>query len=220
MDKRKSAKLLDTQRNNWISLLQKFRRPLEILWWCLHFKSFYDMVKYNNFKSKLMFKTYLVILVVSVQSCLKDENISLKKIENNSNKIRLDGYFLTSDNFGYSPYFLYQNGVIFSWTFISSMDTLNYENQFSDKMLIEKIKWWKYSWGVYQIINNEILIERWYPGERPYDVFLTKGKILNDTTFILTEFSEPDGSKKETINETYRFKKFSPKPDSTNMFIK
>jgi hypothetical protein len=177
------------------------------------------MVKTNKFESKAMFKIYLLLLIISVQSCLKDDDLIIKRVDNNSKKIKLNGYYLET-KFTHNPYFFYQNGVVFKYSSRELKDSLLIEDGMTNEVNLSLLKKLKYSWGIYQIINNEILIERWYPGEKPYDAFLTKGRILNDTTFVLTEFSESDGSKKETINEIYRFRKFSPKPDSTNAFIK
>jgi len=56
-----------------------------------------------------------------------------------------------------------------------------------------------------------------------YQPYIFGGEILNDTTFILTEqfLINSDGTKDllNSFGRTYHFKKFSPKPDSTNSFI-
>jgi hypothetical protein len=48
------------------------------------------------------------------------------------------------------------------------------------------------------------------------------GQILNDTTFVIAESYRMNEGKKTEVkerNETYHFKQFNPKPDSTNRFI-
>ncbi len=82
----------------------------------------------------------------------------------------------------------------------------------------------KASWGVFNIEGNTIKFEKWYfYGGRHYGAFISEGKILNDTTFHLTEFYRltRKGKKKECreLDETYYFKQFSPKSDSTNVYV-
>ena len=51
--------------------------------------------------------------------------------------------------------------------------------------------------------------------------YLKTGDIINDTTFVITEVERSkDGSERRTINEMYHYKHYSPKPDSTNNFVK
>ena len=80
----------------------------------------------------------------------------------------------------------------------------------------------KHDWGTFQINKDSIVFERWYPAEVSKSYYRS-GKILNDTTFVITEsYRLRNGKKKEwrEKNEVYHFKAFSPKPDSTNRFIK
>jgi hypothetical protein len=54
-------------------------------------------------------------------------------------------------------------------------------------------------------------------------VYTNIGVILNDTTFQLTEsYRLKKGEKTEyqILDEIYHFRQYSPKPDSTNDFIK
>jgi hypothetical protein len=50
--------------------------------------------------------------------------------------------------------------------------------------------------------------------------YVRLGTILNDTTFIITKLVRSDGKHESEKNETYHFRLFSPKPDSTNNLIK
>ena len=52
-------------------------------------------------------------------------------------------------------------------------------------------------------------------------MYMKIGKIINDTTFqLVREFASYHKKDSRVIDETYHFKQFSPKPDSTNVFIK
>lgn len=69
--------------------------------------------------------------------------------------------------------------------------------------------------------NSVIKIEQWYPGVGgPHPVRIKTGTVLNDTTFRLTESTNQKGRDRKTIDQTYHFRQFGPKPDSTNRFIK
>lgn len=73
--------------------------------------------------------------------------------------------------------------------------------------------------GVFQINTESINFEIWEAG-RNITTFSHFGKILNDTTFLLEKRINNIINKTFTENLTYRFKQFSPKPNSTNNFIK
>jgi hypothetical protein len=66
--------------------------------------------------------------------------------------------------------------------------------------------------------TDTIRFERWYPGDIPYRTTISEGKIINDSTFIITRSYK--GKHERERNEVYKFRAFSPKPDSTNRFIK
>ncbi|MBW7845753.1 MAG: hypothetical protein H3C45_08955, partial [Bacteroidia bacterium] len=86
----------------------------------------------------------------------------------------------------------------------------------------DSYKKYKSNWGVFKIEGNFIQFERWYPSDPPLKAYVRAGTIINDTTFLITEsYRMQDGKKTEvkTRNETYYFKQFSPKPDSTNTFV-
>ncbi len=79
----------------------------------------------------------------------------------------------------------------------------------------------KSSWGLF-IINDQIIqIERYYPTDHlRKSAYINEGKILNDTTCHFTVSYRSDGSERRDEDEIFHFKQFSPKPDSTNSFIK
>lgn len=76
-------------------------------------------------------------------------------------------------------------------------------------------------WGVHKIVEEKIQFEllQHMRGVRP-ECFLYSGKILNDTTFEITKFLiRGDVRYPKMAADTFHFKQFSPKPDSTNAFI-
>lgn len=196
---------------------------------------------------KIVTLILLVVLLIfcysNLTSCslLFDKSLHLKKEQIQENSLRLDGYYYSDynvdatvviDRYGNNRtekqtyrgiYFLYKNGVIINAQNRELNDTNNYEDWFRDKRYNEMLKKGKYNWGICNITNETIRIELWYCAE----VCITavdEGKILNDTTFVITESYQlrKNGTKKKfrKKEETYHFKQFGPKPDSTNSFIK
>ena len=72
--------------------------------------------------------------------------------------------------------------------------------------------------GYSKIEGNTIVFEGWaHDHDGKYATFKQYGTILNYTTFHIYK----DVFKEEkALDNTFHFKQFSPKPDSTNSFIK
>ncbi|MFH1005243.1 MAG: hypothetical protein V1781_07100 [Bacteroidota bacterium] len=155
---------------------------------------------------------------------LKDDDLSIKRTNYTGSQLGIDGYYYQKvDATYFSIYFFYRNGIVLSagGSFSNESEMNNYiVNEFINNKSYQNSK---YDWGVFQIENNTILFEHWYPSEYPYKAYVRAGSILNDTTFLINEsYRMQDGKKTEvkTRNETYHFKQFSTKPDSTNNFVK
>jgi len=160
-------------------------------------------------------------------SCDNDpdfEPLSTTKQAYTGNQLRVDGfYYWPYDNRYYDGYFFYRDGTILS-TGGGSDSLEEEENYIKDRFIndndYKKDRAW---WGQFFIDGNNIKFERWYIGGTILSVYFREGTILNDTTFHITEsYKLVDGQKTEykTLDETYHFKAFSPKPDSTNVFVK
>jgi hypothetical protein len=162
-------------------------------------------------------KTYLFLFVFALlaYSCigtLPDEELTIKRTSYYGNEIRLDGYyfeFLPSYN-TYSNLIFYRNGVMMSFDYTSKIKDFYNNNKY-----VESVKKDKDSWGIYIVRNDSIIVQEWYLNPNnivQFKVSNYKLKILNDTTlFIGTQNGD---------SAIYHFKQFSPKPDSTNVFIK
>jgi hypothetical protein len=163
---------------------------------------------------------YLLIIMSVASSCnkdkiWKDDELSIKKVPYQGNQLRIDGYFYQS-----SPsidwtrvFFFYRNGIVLESYIENATGKLEVVTNYS-----------KARYGVFENNSNIIRFEKWYPssgGGLP--AYVRSGDILNDTTFIITESYRMKNGKKTEVkvrNETYQFKQYSPKPDSTNTFIK
>lgn len=174
-----------------------------------------------------------IVLAVVFSSCersfeetiFRDEKLSMKRINYTGSELRTDGYYIKYDTISgevqASTTFLYRNGVSFngySFTF-SESELKRIEDKYADGSFYKESYSIKLLWQVFQIIDNTIVFEGWaHDHDGKYATFKQYGTILNDTTFHIHK----DVFKNEemVLDNTFHFKQFAPKPDSTNSFIK
>ena len=150
----------------------------------------------------------------------KQEPLTFIKQQNNSNRLRLDGcyYSLDSSRSHVSVFVFYKNGIV--------SDVGTYESSFLDSIMIrasiplagKKMKQIPWVWGLYKIVGDSILTEKWYPVGGDYLPGINHGFILNDTTFRFTALKFLNKTPM-VIDETFHFLELKQKPDSTNNFI-
>ena len=78
----------------------------------------------------------------------------------------------------------------------------------------------KTRWGVFLIIDDKIKYEEWATPTELVSVKKSSGYIENDTILHITEHFFTYNGEKYPVNEVWHFRQFSPKPDSTNVYIK
>ena len=180
--------------------------------------------------SKLIILSTIVLLI----ACNKgDIPLTLVAKPITSNILRFDGYyyFNTLPSKGGEPlqsvFFFYKNGVMF-FPFTTKISDVPQ----SLKYLTLKVNLDAYqkdankdAWGIFTIEGKNIEHQRLYDGgssRRPMKY--CKGTILNDTTFLIsgcTDFKIGNAKDKTfTVNDTFHFKRFSPKIDSLNPWYK
>lgn len=163
-------------------------------------------------------KTLIMLtMVFNLLNCEKekDDKLNLVQQDFNGDQLRIDGFYYTEkesyDGIIYSRYALYKNGIIRYLGAPLDIDKIFNSGNY------------KTDWGIFNIENNNIQFERWYPSSGgPLETYVRAGIILNDTTFHITEsYRLLNGEKTQyrLKDEIYHFKQFSPKPDSTNQFI-
>jgi hypothetical protein len=152
----------------------------------------------------------------------KDDELSLNREIFSGNQLRTDGYyFVSKDSLVGSVYFFYRNGILReTGSLLSLNDFERFELLITTLEFDLKGKENKDCWGVFNIQDNVIKFERWYGGQGAKPAYVSEGVILNDTTFHITKSYRSNGTELKERDETYHFKQFSPKPDSTNVFIK
>jgi len=175
----------------------------------------------------IIFAMYFIIQSCNKMPSSKDDELSLHLRNYTGTEIKTEGYWYYYDTHStgnrFTIYFFYKNGVIFGGVSVKDYNLAQREEEFRNGQFYEWGKDTKYEWGVFNVDSNKIAFERWYPGHPPLPTYIRAGKIINDTTFVITEvYRMKDGVKTDYSEEnvTYHFKKFSPKPDSTNNFVK
>jgi hypothetical protein len=173
---------------------------------------------------KKLYKVGVIILVLQFISCQiffrEDDKLTLQRKPYNGSSLKLDGYYYQTYLGGkmVEIYFLFKSGVIIN-AGAFDINKLNfYEKKFSDSVFVNKIISLKYNWGVFQIDEDSIKFERWYPSEKPYRTGIREGYILNDSTFVIIKAINSKG-KEISKNEIYHFKQFEPKIDSVSKYI-
>jgi hypothetical protein len=173
----------------------------------------------------MLIRFFTIISILLFVSCEKElHDLSMDKNPYTGDELRIVGYYYTNltsaNDIGVAVF--YRDGFcINTWVKPINQDTLRYiENEILlNSTFINKIKSIPTHIGVFQINAKSIVFETWEAG-RDIINFSHYGEILNDTTFLITKQVNNDSGKSSSEKLTYRFRQFSPKPDSTNNFIK
>lgn len=190
-------------------------------------------------------KYVIAIISFVVIGCAGYEPLLTKRENYIGNQLKTDGYYylLTKEDMGYGYttkifdcLMLFNNGIYYNISHggynpnlkIDSV-LVKLDNEVKDqvKRQNDNLNYRPY-WGVFKVSNSKIEIERWVTasgaGAYPTQIFI--GEIKNDTTIhfhtLVGAYPVNTNNKKKTktIDETYHFRQFSPKLDSTNKFIK
>jgi hypothetical protein len=163
-------------------------------------------------------------LSMCVSCCSKifsDAELSIQRVNYTGSELRTDGYYFRQE----AEYnqtlamFLFRNGVVLSARAYGSLDLSIVESEMIQRY--NTIRNDKMGWGVFLIADNQILIEQWNASTgHSLPIIKRKGYIENDTTFRIAETYYSDIEKTEYREFIWHFREFSPKPDSTNVFIK
>lgn len=170
--------------------------------------------------------TFILIVILTSTSCRKilncdeKERFTMAKNDYVGNELRINGYYYNTKSY---PELFYRNGITINGSLSdlisnlsiaeSSMLTGDYGSYIYNN---------EYRWGLFTIRNNKITREfknRMSSISCKYP-FTESGIIINDSTFVINSIYNNENDKKtEPTLDTFRFKEFTPKPDSINKFI-
>jgi hypothetical protein len=178
----------------------------------------------NDFMDKFK-KLLLTLFIMSgLLSCdeFRDDVMTLQKQPYLGNELRTDGYYYYwhENNICIAPHFFYKNGC--SLVIPGTYSDLKEAEEKIEHSYIQNLAYRdaQYHWGSFHINGNHIMMQ-YYQGDNYRTIVKVKeGRILNDITFQMILCYRVNGEDRENINEIYHFRQFSPKPDSTNKWIK
>jgi len=163
-------------------------------------------------------------MCVTCSTFFSDEKLTLPKTPYIDSELQIDGYYYHVNNNLTTIYFLYRDGIIlYAYSYRDkNLDEIEREMLNNDMYNGNRNnKGDKTRWGVFLVENNNIQFERWDAGTGGgLPTVKNVGYIENDTTFHITRIHRSDTPKAYSGDWVYHFRQFSPKPDSTNVFIK
>ena len=176
-------------------------------------------------KKQIIIAIAVFTIFLHMESCDKlfsEDKLTLQRVDYYGNELRIDGYFYnTVQNYEeefLNIHFLYSNGIVrYGGGGFSSFEDV--EDAIINSRIVDGRS--RTDWGVFQVSSNVIKFERWYPpsgGGAP--AYVREGTIINDKSFHITLSYRSNGTERREKDEVYHFRQFSPKPDSTNVFIK
>jgi len=184
------------------------------------------LVKLKTMKAKIWMLCFMLYLC-SCEKILKNEEFSIKCVPYLGSELRIDGYYylkrLGSDgNKRFISYFIFYSDGVSSTGNIETENLSDVESYFATWSYDKWIRSNLYVWGPFSIQGDKLRMQYYEPSDylikRIEEVSCT---ILNDSTFYLEKIylvhAEKEG-RSFTTGE-YRFKQYSPKPDSTNNFL-
>jgi len=171
-------------------------------------------IQTKNMKTKLILALFIPFFYSCIET-LPDEELTMIRTPYNGKEIRLDGYYsglnYQSGNTTYIQYmFFYSNGIMYT--------SFGYDSNIKDidkiVSLMDKDRNIKRHWAIFQVKKDTITIQGWRLRDYVYQnyAYNYRYKIINDTTLF---YENSLG-----VTTKFYFKKYSPKLDSTNVFIK
>ncbi len=179
------------------------------------------------------------LVIISIISCSgRDEplfNIQYGHFQMTRNpydgeEMRIDGYYYSvpEEDGGRTVLLFYRNGVfIYGGTEVTDTveKTLSDTLLFIDKWLYPEPELMKLrrslpdQIGIYQIDGASLEMEMWERRFFGYGVVTMTGNIIDDSSLIIIDKRDELGYYNFPKNLLFHFRQFSPKPDSTCVFI-
>jgi len=174
----------------------------------------------------LMVRNIMILGFLLIAGCRfyvgEDDKISSGCKAMTSEKFSINGYYYEgklAEGEIIDVFFFYENGVVMNFGALKIEDIQTYEMAFGDEKLALIRQQKKTFWGVYRVDDDSISFENLYPSSGPWISFTRIGNISDDSTFVVSKVEQTSDKSSEQVNEVYHFKKFSPKPDSVNVFV-
>lgn len=179
---------------------------------------------------QLLFFIVICTMFYSCESLIemffgKNEEFTFIRADYVGDQLKIDGYYYCRynvyDTASYYILFLYKNGIVLNGGYPYENELSVREDEFKNGLYKKSVKKIANYWGLFTIDSTTIQYEMLHGG--PFRAMIDSGIIINDTTFVILKRKSSYGTygiKEKALQDTFRLKPFSPKPDSTNVFIK
>lgn len=167
-------------------------------------------------------------VAVTSASCQKRYDLGIPRIPYTGNELKINGYYYSFDTLGRNTstprididiILFYRNGIVMKHSVeADGTDTLQLIEGHLHSMPTEWMLKTSSGFGTFVILNNTLQLSYWGKAW-DYDSFRYDALILNDSTFITKGFFINNQSRTDWNGQIYHFKQYSPKPDSTCVFI-
>jgi hypothetical protein len=179
----------------------------------------------NNKLIAILFLSLIFSGCRKLFNCDESEHLTWGRQDYEGTELKTNGYYLCNTYMDTYIYFiLYRNGIVITHSGgVLKSEIDNLETSFVNGNFIKGIEKDKSRWGGFRAQINKFEyqdLSSTSGNASCSSLFDLSGVILNDTTLLINN-SYNEATMDNTIkNDTFHFKQFSPKPDSTNSFIK
>ena len=161
-------------------------------------------------KSDIKNKVLVLLAILLSQSCEPNLEFEHDKTPFFGNELRINGYYYYDKEDYANIIFFYRNGTVYQ-TYQPKLENEN--NRQKIDMNNIHARW---GWGRFNITDTNIGYEYW--GTSGCYAFVGQyiGTIDNDSTYTITRLREQKYNNSfKKVSQTYRFRVFENKPDST-----
>ena len=74
--------------------------------------------------------------------------------------------------------------------------------------------------GVFKVQNKEIVIQYYYVSMDAYQLAEERGRVLNDSIFVITQTIDHETGKVQAANDVYQFKRWEQLPKMDSYILK
>ena len=180
------------------------------------------------------------LVIISIISCSgRDEplfniqhgHFQMTRNPYDGEEMRIDGYYYSvpEEDGGRDVLLFYRNGVfIYGGTEVTDtvektlQDTLLYIDKwlYPEPEIMKMRRSLPDQIGIFRTNGRSLEMEMWERRFLGYGVVTMTGNIIDQNSLIIIDKRDKDGYYEEPKNLLFHFRQFSPKPDSTSVFIK
>jgi hypothetical protein len=193
--------------------------------WSLFINSLYDMVEH-------FLRAFLVIsigIAVTSASCQKRYDLGISRIPYTGNELKINGFYYSPAEIGEGGDILKKEGMILLFFrngiamiqpvyIMDGVDSLQTIANLLQALPTEWMLRTSSGFGTFIISSGTLNMSFWLK-EWDCICYQYEASILNDSTFMTTSFFTSKSSGKNWYKRVFHFKQYSPKPDSTCVFI-